>query len=445
MEALRIGFFQFWHNVPYFLLCCAPFLPELRVSRRVLGASTVLTGLLIAAYYALRETAFPALRTYHDLILLGFYGLYYLQYQRYFRVRPARLLYVFLVVQAYSTAINVVCKFVDVRLFPGHFAKVTATSYSLMVMALMAASLPFVWRFFTGRLRTAFASLPDEGFWRFLVTPAIFFVVNEIYINLLYGRMFRETGRLDTQSLLIFLLILTAEFFIYFFLMRSAIDSARHAALAADMRSMERQLALQARSYEQLTRSIETTRAARHDLRHHLAAMAAYIERDDKEGLRAYLADYQRSLGDGGETSVCGNYAVDVVTRHYLALARSAGAALDVRLDLPQEAGVPDSDLCIVFGNLFENAALAVARQAAGPRYLTARCVAENGHIVLTVDNTTDPAALQPPSALERGVGQTSVAAVAEKYGGAVDFTLEGHVYRASVLLNIPNLEEVES
>lgn len=53
-----------------------------------------------------------------------------------------------------------------------------------------------------------------------------------------------------------------------------------------------------------------------------------------------------------------------------------------MRLEVPAQAGVPDPDLCIVFGTLFENAALALSRQAAGPRCLTARCMVENGHMV---------------------------------------------------------------
>ena len=104
--------------------------------------------------------------------------------------------------------------------------------------------------------------------------------------------------------------------------------------------------------------------------------------------------------------------------------------------------GVPDSDLCIVFGNVFENAALAVARQASGPRLLTARCMVENGHVVLTVDNTTDPAPLRAPRGPRRGVGQASVAAVAQQYGGTAQFVQEGQLYRASVLLNIPREAE---
>ncbi len=442
MEALRVGVLAFLLNTPYYLLCCVPFLPMLRVRRSLLVGMTVLTGALMALYYALRETVLPGLAPYQFLVVMGFYALYLVQFKLYFSVALAKLLYIFLVAQAYSTVLNVAAKFIDVQFFPTHMSTIVATSYSLIVLALMAATFPFLYCFFSGRLRRAFAELPARSFWQLCVTPVLFFIINQLYSALIYQKMYSDSGALDLTSFFIFLLILVTGLVTYLVTLTTAMDAARRVRLEADMRGMEQQLALQARGYEQLTRSVETARAARHDLRHHLAAMSAYIEHDDKDGLRAYLADYRGSLGDDTEPPVCQNYAVDVVTRHYLAMARSAGAALDVKLEVPIQAGIPDSDLCIVFGNLFENAALAVARQAAGPRHLTARCIMENGHIVLTVDNSTDSAVLQSKRALRRGVGQTSVAAVAEKYGGAVDFALEGHVYRASVLLNIPEWEE---
>lgn len=438
MEALRIGALAFLLNTPYYLLCCVPFLHRLRVRKALLVGMMLLTGVGMAVYYALRETILPGLAPYQAIIMLGFYALYFVQYRLYFDVPTPKLLYIFLVAQAYSIVLNVMAKFIDIQLFPGHISTLAATSYALIVLGLMALTYPFLYRFFSGRLRRAFEQLSAKSFWQLCVTPVLFFLINQLYSSVIYDRMYAEAPTLGLRSFFIFLLILVTGLVTYLVTLTTAMDAARRVRLEADVKGMEQQLALQARSYEQLTRSIEAARAARHDLRHHLAVMAAYIDHDDREGLRAYLSDYLGSLGDDTEPPVCQNYAVDVVTRHYLSMARSAGAALDVKLELPQRVGVPDSDLCIVFGNLFENAALAVSRQAAGPRFLTARCMVENHHIVLTVDNSADPEVMLPKKALQRGVGQTSVAAVAEKYGGGVEFVLEGHIYRASVLLNIP-------
>jgi hypothetical protein len=121
---------------------------------------------------------------------------------------------------------------------------------------------------------------------------------------------------------------------------------------------------------------------------------------------------------------------VDAVVRHYLARARAAGAEIDARLTLPQNPGVAGADLCVVFGNVFENAALAVERQTKGQKCIKARCETSEGKIVLTVDNSTNPGERS-----KAGVGQASVRAAAERLGGTARFAGGSGMYQTSVLL----------
>ena len=431
-EGLRMGMVIFLLNAPHYLLCCVPFYPQLRVRRSVLYLGIVVTALLMAVYYGLRATVMPYLGDYHDLIMVAFYLCYLLQYKRYFDISLPKLLYIFFFAQAYSTVLNVLGKFVDVRFFPDHIAQIGATSYALIVLLMMALTYPLLFRFFRGKLRRAFDQLPSHSFWLLCLTPALFYLINTLYGAILYGQMAAERPSFDQTVFVIFILLAATGLITYVVTLNTALDAAKRARLESDMAGMERQLTLQAQGYEQLTENIERMRAARHDLRHHLSVMTAYVEKGDREGLEEYLEDYRRSVPDEAEPPVCENYAVDVVVRHYLAQAAQAGARLDVKLALPMNAGVPDADLCIVFGNLFENAALAVARQSAGDKFIAARCSCGDGRIVLTVDNSTGPT---PPG--RGGVGQASVRAVAQRYAGSARFEWNAGVYQSSVLLSI--------
>lgn len=200
----------------------------------------------------------------------------------------------------------------------------------------------------------------------------------------------------------------------------------------------ENQLALQAGRYEQLAESVEHARMARHDLRHHLSVIHGYLNMDDKSGLEKYLSNYTVSLPKDDEPPVCQNLAVDAVVRHYLSRAKAAGAALNVQLDLSQNTGIPDAELSIVFGNIFENAARAVERQTAGQKYINARCETDAGKIVLVVDNS-----MNPNEKRREGVGLRSVEAVAERCGGGVLFEQSAGVFQSSVQLNIRGSESI--
>ena len=87
-------------------------------------------------------------------------------------------------------------------------------------------------------------------------------------------------------------------------------------------------------------------------------------------GLAAYLAEYRQNLPSENELQVCGNYTVDVLVRYYLQQAKEAGAEVDVKLELPADTGIKDTDLTIVFGNLFENAVHSVIGQSGGRRFI---------------------------------------------------------------------------
>ena len=425
----RIFIFSFLLNAPYYLLCCIPFFSKLKVKKQTLISMILLTTLMVAFYYGMRELLLPGARWLDSIVLLLFYMIYLVQYIFSFRIALSKLLYIFLVVQAYSNILNLTAKYIDIRLFTDDMSIVASTPYGLIYIGLLVVTYPILYRFFQRRLSRAFDSLSGKSFWLLNVTPALFFIINILYTSVVIRSAFS-----DPEIFAIYFLVLLTGFVTYFVTLRAAMDAAKGARLQADNENIGNQLALQALNYEQLTQNIEQTRAARHDLRHHLTVITAYVEKDDKTGLNEYLKYYRESLPEDTQTPVCENYAVDTVARYYMNKAKEAGAILDVRLVLPCDVGIPDSDLCIIFGNLFENAANSVYNQQTGDKFINARCSLEEGKLVLTVDNS-----MGDNKRKERGVGQSSVTAVAKKYGGGVRFEAEGKVYRSSVMLLLPD------
>lgn len=427
-DTIRIFVSGFLLNAPYYLLCCIPFYSKLRVKRHTLFTLIIATSVLVAIYYVLRNILYPYARWMDTFAVIIFYLAYFVQYMFCFRLSPPKLLYVFLVVQAYANMINIMAKYIDSHFFTKDSALFASWPYTLLQLGILFVTYPFLFRLLRKHLSVAYDDLSDKSFWQLCITPALFFLVNMIYTSVFVRYAFA-----DFQILFVYLLVLVTGFITYFVTLRTALDAAKGARLAAENKNMEHQLALQAQGYLQLTQNIEQTRAARHDLRHHLAVMAAYIEQGDRDSLAEYLENYRISLPEDTIAPICGNYAVDTIVRHYLTGARESGAELDVKIMLPRNMGIPDTDLCIVFGNLFENAAISVARQKSGKKFITSRCSLTGSKLVLTIDNSADS------GTKAGGIGQQSVRAVAEKYQGGVRFEQKGSVYKSSVLLCIPN------
>ncbi|WP_418710395.1 GHKL domain-containing protein [Allofournierella sp.] len=412
-------------DTPWYVVGCAPFMAHSRLKSRKSFLPLIIIGVGVvnaAAHYILismvrdYERFFMPLYVAHTLLIIAMYLVA-------FRVGFAKLLYTFLLLQAVSTVVNQLAYVVLALLGVQTIGLSTTPSYTVAIVLGNALTIPFVWRFAKGRLRQAFADLPNRSILLLCVPPILFY-----FINIFYTDMVDRSDMRPTDIVVLHLLILTTGLATYYINLRTVMDNAGRVRLESEMES---QLALQAQGYENLTQNIEAARIARHDLRHHMNVMEDYARRGDDAGLLAYLADYAKALPPDDTPDWCENRAVNVLLRHYLARAAKAGAALDIRIVLPARAGVPDTDLCVVFGNIFENAAKSVAAQRQGRAFLRARCDTDADNIILTVENSTDGEG--PPHG--EGVGLKSVEAVAKKHSGSAKFEQRDDAFFSAVIL----------
>ena len=186
----------------------------------------------------------------------------------------------------------------------------------------------------------------------------------------------------------------------------------------------------------------EQLRRQRHDLRHQLAAIRQLADTDPSR-LKAYVASLLEAIPAAPGT-YCENPAVNAVVSYYATRLEEAKVALHIRLALPvQLEGVPDGELCIIFGNLLENAMEACGRMGEGERFVRLDAQVRAGVLTVTMDNSFDGRAVMESGVYrsskrgEPGVGLSSVQAVARKHQGDARFAPEGPVFRSCVYLRI--------
>lgn len=203
-------------------------------------------------------------------------------------------------------------------------------------------------------------------------------------------------------------------------------------------------LDMQWAQYEALYRNIEQTREARHDLRHQLAAISAMVDGGEYDKLGAFVRQYSRSVSTDSDMVLCENYAANSTLNYYIARAHEEGiSAVDVRCVLSPKNGVQDTDFCVLLGNLMENAIEGCKTLPVEERKIKLRMASHAGELLLTVDNTFDGVvATQDGEYLSRkrggtqkGVGLSSVAALAEKYSGSLTCEQKNGWFLVSVSL----------
>jgi len=253
----------------------------------------------------------------------------------------------------------------------------------------------------------------------------------------IYGGWFEETGAI----------LLTAALASVLWL--DAMDAYRfRLAFAEQMRQMERQVAMQKEHYRQLTEQIELARQSAHDLRHHMRILRSMAEQGQNPRMLEYLKEYEGQAAEREVRVYSDNPTADAILAHYAAEARAKGIPCDLRFSVPPELDFPDVELCILLGNLLENALEALEQEPGENRSLYLRGDAENGCLRLVVENSFTGTVQEHGGAFVStkhtglGVGVRAVRTIAEKHGGLADFSADGAVFRAQLMIPLSGRSE---
>jgi len=224
----------------------------------------------------------------------------------------------------------------------------------------------------------------------------------------------------DVTALLLLLLSALAAFLVLARLTASLAEEQRTRDVRLQMKALRQ-------DYGVLQKKLELGRSYRHDMRHHIAALSALLQKGDCGEARQYLADWQGQIAQIETETWCRNAAVNGVLSAYLAQAREAGCALETEVSIPEELPFEETDLCVVLANALENAVHAcrelpddVPRRVKLSAVLTGRqrftvSVENPCREDVVFDDAGFPAV---PRREGHGQGLRNIAAVAEKYHG---------------------------
>lgn len=214
--------------------------------------------------------------------------------------------------------------------------------------------------------------------------------------------------------------------------------------LRYEMELMEYSMEEQKKHQKLFLQNQETVRAQRHDLRHQLTVLRSFSENGETERLNEYINSLISAIPTERGRSYCENAAVNAIVSHYAAQAEELGTELTIRLSIPEKTEqIPDSSLCVILGNLLENAVEACERMTEGKRFIRLSSRLQYGTLTITMDNSFDGKTVKRNGRFisskrdEVGTGLRSVTAMAEKFGGGTNFETEGTVFLSSVYVQI--------
>ena len=108
--------------------------------------------------------------------------------------------------------------------------------------------------------------------------------------------------------------------------------------------------------YQEVENMYRQIRGWRHDYRNHIQVMKALAAKGDLAGIQAYLDELDTDLNTVDTVIKTGNAMADAILNSKISLAKSKHIPVQADAHIPVKLRMSELDLCVILGNLFDNA-----------------------------------------------------------------------------------------
>lgn len=190
--------------------------------------------------------------------------------------------------------------------------------------------------------------------------------------------------------------------------------------------------------YAEVENMYTTMRGWRHDYRHHIQAMKVHAAKGEYAEITRYLDMLDDDLTNVETVIKTGNRMADAILNSKLSLAAEKEIQVKAEAKIPVSLTVSELDLCIVIGNLLDNAIEACMELPPDRRLIRIYMEMKGNYLYLALTNTAGGDKKQSFATTRgegHGFGLARVDAVIQKYGGYITRASEDEAFSTEILL----------
>lgn len=194
--------------------------------------------------------------------------------------------------------------------------------------------------------------------------------------------------------------------------------------------------------YEEVENMYRQIRGWRHDYRNHIQMMKSYAAMGDLDAIRAYLDELDEDLATVDTVIKTGNKMTDAILNSKISLAKSREITVIADAHVPVALTTSEIDLCIIIGNLFDNAIEASMELSPDERIIRIYMDMKNTQLYMSFTNFTATKKQKKISGLFRttkgeghGFGLVRIDTIVERYGGYLSRNSEDGAFTTEILL----------
>lgn len=194
--------------------------------------------------------------------------------------------------------------------------------------------------------------------------------------------------------------------------------------------------------YQEIETMYTKMRGWRHNYRNHIQVMKALAEKGDIETIKDYLNKLDEDLTTIDLVVKTGNTMADAILNSKISLAKSKGIKVKVDVHIPIKLKMSELDLCVILGNLFDNAIEANLPLPEDERLIRVYMDMKNTQLYISFTNFTASGKLAKEANLFKttkgdghGFGLVSIDSIIEKLDGYISRNSEDGAFTTEILI----------
>ena len=194
--------------------------------------------------------------------------------------------------------------------------------------------------------------------------------------------------------------------------------------------------------YAEVETMYKQIRGWRHDYRNHIQTMKAYAAENDMDAIRDYLDKLDTDLNTVDTVIKTGNAMCDAILNSKISLAQARHIPVVADAHIPLKLTTPELDLCVIIGNLFDNAIEASMKLPEEKRLIRVYMDMKDTQLYISFTNFTAEKKMEKVGQIFRstkgeghGFGLVRIDAIIEKNSGYISRNSEDGAFTTEILL----------
>lgn len=239
----------------------------------------------------------------------------------------------------------------------------------------------FIVFFFKKRVTFVFESLSPRNSTLMIAVPSAFLILMYFGSQSVFSPgTLRSRGTPDILFYMVLCVMMITLYLLLIYDIERLIDQRR---TRAELELVRRTIDTQRDYYNRVVEYRDAIRVFRHDFRHHIHALI-HMNQDDR---KKYLQKLKQEIDHAPDPVFCDSNALNSLFQEYAALCRNRSITCDVLIDLSGRLPVDELNLCVIIGNLLQNA-LEACEKVSKDRFIRFRARWSEDRFFIMMENS---------------------------------------------------------